>query len=234
MFGHSTDPNLRATGVHHPDGRRAMGARPTRPADSLSAVRLLLPEEGDALRDSRRTAAALVALVAIVFVVLNIVVYHNARSRLMNERWRDLIAATDEKRQDLDEVLDGLERDARFVANQEEFRDWVAAHPRGAGAKPSLAHALEFERRLDQSASAFDLLAIEMVGADGNVFANTSSASLWRTAEAMDIARRVSRSHAAATQMDHSLSHGKPMIVIAVPIRSEEHTSELQSLRHLV
>ncbi len=222
MFGHSTDPRLPATGIPGLEGSTAASGAPERPDADPGAVRLLLPDERDSRRDSRRTSTAFAALIGLVFVVLNVVIYHGARSRLVSERWDQLAACTLEKQLDLADLLAGLTRDARFVARQDEFRAWLAQNRGRRGARPRPAQALEFERRLDQAASSFDLLAIEMVAPDGSVFANSSTASLWRTPEAMALARRVSRSRAAATEMDHSFAHGKPIILVAAPIDGAE------------
>src|SRR3989442_6268642 len=116
MFGDSSDPRLPATRIPGLDRSTPSSGAPERRAAAPGAVRLLLPDEGDARRDSRRTSAAFVALVGLVFVVLNVVIYQGARSRLVSERWDQLAACTNEKRLDLADVLVGLRRDARSVA----------------------------------------------------------------------------------------------------------------------
>src|SRR2546422_1946787 len=142
MFGPPMDPRLPAPGIPGLDARSASSGTQERPRAATGAVRLLLTEAGDGHRDRRRTSAAFVALVGMIFVLLNFVIYVSARSRLVSERWDQLVACTNEKRLDLVDVLTGLRRDARFVANQDEFRAWLA-ESRGRGSKPPLARSLQ-------------------------------------------------------------------------------------------
>src|SRR5438034_1683083 len=101
MYGHSSDPRLPPAGIPGLDVRPASGGQRERPPAATGAARLLLPEAAEVRRDSRRTSVAFVALVGLIFVLLNCVVYLGARSRLESERWDQLIASTNEKRLDL-------------------------------------------------------------------------------------------------------------------------------------
>ena len=207
---------------------RALPARPTlsgqpdRTTGPSGSVRLLLSSDGDARRDSIRTTSAFVVLVGLVLVLLNVVVYHSARTRLVNDRWAQLKAGTEEKRLDVAEAVEGLRRDARFVASRAIVRNWLEATSAAPGLVPSIGQSLEFERDLDQAASSFDLLGIELVGADGVVFANSSSATLWRTPEAMALARRAAQLGTAATLTGHTLAHGNAIILVAAPVQAAE------------
>ena len=205
-------------------GRRSrpvLSASQELPGASRGATGLLFPNDVDARRDSARTAVALVLLVGLVFLLLNVFIYHSARSRLVNERWDQLVACTEEKRLDLSDLLDGLKRDAQFIAAHREIRTWVTKPGAAPGPNRTPERALDFERELDQAAASFGLLGIEVVGLDGKVLANSSTASLWRTPEAMALARRVSEDPATTSVMDHSLANGKPMVLVAAPVRVE-------------
>ena len=218
------EPSPEAPLPHGLPARPTLSGQPDRTTGPKGAVRLLLSGEREARRDSIRTGTAFVALVGLVFLLLNFVLYHSARSRLVEERWTLLKAATEEKRLDLSDVLAGLGRDARFVAGQDIVRDGLDQSRGAPGTAPTMERALEFERGLDQAASSFDVLGIELVGSDGAVFANSTNASLWRTPEAMALAQRAARPGNTATLTGHSLAHGKPMILVAAPVTSAEAT----------
>ena len=202
--------------------RPTLSGQPDRTTGPQGAVRLLISGDGDSRRDSVRTGTAFVVLVGLVFVLLNFVLYHSARSRLVEERWTQLKACTEEKRLDLSDILAGLGRDARYVASQDNVRAWLNPSDGSLSASPTMERALEFERGLDHAASSFDVLGIELVGPDGVVFANSTNASLWRTPEAMALAQRAARAGNTQTLTGHSLAHGKPMILVAAPVTSPE------------
>ena len=220
--------------MHRPSSKTSLAAPPTSglpsrptlsgqsdPTTGLEGpARLLFSKEGDARRDSIRTTAAFVALIALVFVLLIVVLYDSARSRLVKERWSQLAARTEEKRLALTEMVEGLRRDARFVASQDNVRNGLDGAGAPLGVTPGLERSLDFERSLDQAASSFGVLGIELVAPDGAVFANSSNASLWRTPEAMSLARRTAKSGNAATLTGHSLANGKPMIIVAAPVQA--------------
>src|SRR5437879_3995456 len=124
MYGHSSDPRHPPAGISGLDARAPSGGPLERPAAVQGAVRLLLPEAREKRRDSRRTSVGFVALVGLIFVALNFVIYLGARSRLVSERWDQLIACTNEKQLDLVDVLAGLRRDVKFIANEDDFRVW--------------------------------------------------------------------------------------------------------------
>src|SRR5512137_749139 len=80
-------------------------ARPTLAPASGRAASVLLPGERDARRDSRRTSAALVTIVAMAFVLLNLIVYQSVRTRLVDDRWGQMASAIVDKQQDVGTVL---------------------------------------------------------------------------------------------------------------------------------
>ena len=82
---------------------------------------LLSPREAEAHRESRRISGAIVVLVGLTFLLLNIVVYNTVRTRLVSERWNQLVASTEEKRLDIRDMLAELRHEARFVAFGEKL-----------------------------------------------------------------------------------------------------------------
>jgi PAS domain S-box-containing protein len=151
--------------------------------------------------DSRRVTLGIAALLATGFVMLNVVIYEGARSRLVSERWTRLVSDTEEQRRDVRAVLGELGREVQFVAAEESRRATRAPGP---------------ERDLDQAAASFHLLAIDIVDESGSLVASTSTAR--QTPAATGLARRVAGSGTTEFLTVPAGSGGEPLIMAGTPV----------------
>ncbi|MBI5709291.1 MAG: response regulator [Candidatus Eisenbacteria bacterium] len=158
---------------------RSESSAPPEPAPAsgraASAVSFLLAHGTDTHRDSRRIAVGLAVLAVLSVVVLNFGIYQAAQSRLVRERWEQLTAGTDSKREELRGVLRQFESEARFVVEQPDLRGRIAALDSGRELPPEGRARLRAE--LDRAARTFGFHAVQIVDADGRQLATNGRPS---------------------------------------------------------
>src|SRR5262249_32301770 len=89
--------------------------------------------------DTRRIAVGLVVLAVLSIVLLNVGIYSSARDRLARERWAQLGATLDAKREEVRDLLWQFERQAEYVAGQPAMEEGARAASSGRFDAPALA-----------------------------------------------------------------------------------------------
>jgi len=212
MTGHPIAPRMPASAPARQD-------RPTLAPDPGRGAGHLLPGERVAWVDSGRTSFALVAVVAIAFVLLNLIVYQSVRARLIGERWDQMVLTIADKQQDVNTLLQSLRHDCRVIANEPLLVAAVAAGVDTSRAAGGAAPAAVGDE-LDRVTTAFDLLGVDVVRADGAVLFGSDGAAPWRTVAGFDLARRVASDAVGNGDMVHATAGGRAIIAVAAPVEN--------------
>ncbi|MEO5616299.1 MAG: hypothetical protein ABIS67_00865, partial [Candidatus Eisenbacteria bacterium] len=143
------------------------------PAEGLTSGSRLLTGASDPRVESRRIALGLVALAAISIVLLNFGILSGARERLARERWAQISATLEAKREDVRELLWQFQRQAEFVAGQPQLTAWIrsALEP-----VPAPVDASVLQDELARAARTFDYRSVRVVAGDGRVVASNTGA----------------------------------------------------------
>ena len=133
----------------------------------------LLTGTADPRVESRRIAFGLGALAVLSIVLLNFGILSGARERLARERWAQISATLEAKREEVRELLWQFEHQAEYVAGQPQIKNWIRS-ALGAAAAPAEAAALQEE--LARAARTFDYRSLRIVARDGRVLGSSSGA----------------------------------------------------------
>src|SRR5439155_3711757 len=101
------------------------GAGQGLPPSPGGAVGFLLARGFDPRRELRRITFGLIALGAISLVLINLGVYQSASTHLSQERWRQLVAQTEEKRTQVEALLSQFRQSATYVVGQPVAQSWA-------------------------------------------------------------------------------------------------------------
>lgn len=128
------------------------------------AARFLLAHGVEGRGDSRRIAAGLFGLAVLSLALTNVGVYSSARDHLVRQRWNQLVENTDDKREQVRDLVWQFEHQARYVADQPAMRRW--AQEAVDGVLPR-ADARGVQAELDRATRTFRFHAIHLYSPDG-------------------------------------------------------------------
>lgn len=193
------------------DGSSGSGSQRT-------AASLLLTEGQDHRRESRRIAAGLLGLAIVSIAVLNVGVYQSTQARLRDDGWKDLVARTEAKRDEISSAIARFQREATYLAQQPVVVRWTES---AAGAQPidAARHGLVLE--LERSARSFGYLSADIVGLDGESLLPRPD---FRPVEDERVVRQAvesGKSHETIIREAHDEHTGQKFLVLTVPIRAE-------------
>jgi PAS domain S-box-containing protein len=133
---------------------------------TTDAVSFLISRGGDTRRDSRRIAAGLILLAALCVVLLNIGIYQNTQNQLLHQRWTQLTATTEARRENLRTLIHRYDNEIRFVADQRQIRTSI---DRLAAGLATPAETVQLQHELDRAAGTFGFHDIHVLDAEGAV-----------------------------------------------------------------
>jgi len=171
---------------------QAVSSEPTaEPAvSSGGAVGFLLGHDLDPQREIRRITIALATLAAVALVVINLWIYRNNRIRVERQGWRQLIAETEEKRDQAEAVLNRFRESAAYVVGQPVLQVWARETMNGAGGANEAVVLGELQR----AQVAFGFRSIALLRPDGSVAMTTRPGEPEDPAAAARTAAQASRS----------------------------------------
>jgi len=187
----------------------------SRTAAPPAAASLLFSRGALRRTDTRRIAAGLIVLAVLSVVLLNVGIYSGARDRLARERWAQLGATLDAKREEVRDLLWQFERQAAYVAGQPAVEEGARAAAGGRFDAPAL-ETLELE--LSRASRAFDFRSIQLLDRSGRVLARTSGAGDFASAPDRALAERARvETHAIMEDVRaEGDSHGA--MALAIPV----------------
>jgi PAS domain S-box-containing protein len=126
-------------------------------------VSFLLGRGAQAHRDSRRITAGLAVLAVLAVAVVNVGVYQNAQSHLVPERWNQLAASTEMRRDQVRDLTLRIRNEAAYVAEQPHIRSSILglSHRAPATARASL------QAELDRAAGRFGFHSVHLFDVRG-------------------------------------------------------------------
>ncbi len=148
-------------------------SRPPAPAGHAPGSGHFLSGGVSSKGDSRRIAVGLVGLALISVALLNFGILGSARERLSRERWAQISATLDAKREEVRDLLWQFEHQAEFVAGQPLLER--AARDAEAGAlSPQTIAALDDE--LGRAARSFGFRSIQLLDSRGRLVTRSAGA----------------------------------------------------------
>jgi len=190
----------------------------------MPAGRQLLTGAADPRVESRRIALGLVALAVISIVLLNFGIVTSARERLARERWSQISATLDAKREEVRDLLWQFEHQAEFVAGQPQLRSWVRDALRTAP-DPLAADALRDE--LGRAARTFDYRSVRVVDAEGAVIAASTTIAAPLTPGERALVRTALAEARSRMSDVHLQGAEQPSMMLAVPLIDAEPAAVL-------
>ena len=195
-----------------PDAPRKAAASGVGPAASL-----LFSRDDDRRAETRRIAAGLVVLAILSVVLLNMGIYSGARERLSRERWAQMGATLEAKREEVRDLLWQFERQAEYVAGQPVI---VTGANEAIGPRFS-APALEaLERELSRAARSFDFRSIQLLDRKGHVLARTSGAGDFASQPDRGLADRARTAQHAIMEDVRNEGDSRGAMMLAVPLKN--------------
>jgi PAS domain S-box-containing protein len=185
------------------------------PPSPGGAVGFLLAHGLDPQRELQRITLGLLALGVISVLLINFGIYQSTERNLARDRWRQLVAETEEKCSLATRILDQFQDGATFVAGQSDLQAWAADALAGRSSPASNALALS-ELKRSQVALGYDAIHLEMP--DGAAPLTTRPLSSGETARHSDTVRRASITHATVAGDVEPESGGRQILDLAVPI----------------
>jgi PAS domain S-box-containing protein len=148
-------------------------SRPPAPSGRAPGTGHFLSGGVSSTGESRRITAGLIGLALISVALLNFGILGGARERLSRERWGQISATLDAKREEVRDLLWQFEHQAEYVAGQPLLVR--AAHDAAQGGiPPQEAAALEDE--LSRAARTFDFRSIQLLDSGGRPIAGGAGA----------------------------------------------------------
>ncbi len=171
-------------------------------------------------RDGARIAIALTVLLGLILALLNVGLYQSARRRLADQKWQQLVAQTDDRRDAVRDALHRAARVTRFVAGDAAIRAWAEQAAAGP-LKPE--EQARFTDQLGRAAHLFDLSSVEVFDAGGHSLGSTRGERHQDTEALRNLLGRARRSaEAEITQLRHD---GQAAPVLAVAVRVEPRSA---------
>ena len=191
-----------------------------RPSPSAPDAANLLFSRGKLRRtDTRRIAAGLIVLAVLSVVLLNAGIFSSARDRLARERWAQLGATLDAKREEVRDLLWQFERQAEYVAGQPAIESGARAAASGRFGAPELE---TLERELSRASRAFGFRSIQLLDHQGGVLARTSGAGDFASTPDRALAQRARREKHAIMEDVRVEGDARGAMALAVPVGGEE------------
>jgi signal transduction histidine kinase/DNA-binding response OmpR family regulator len=186
----------------------------TGPSHAPNAASVFFGSGADPRRESLRIAIGLTALAAVSLGLLNVGIYQSTRSRHIEQKWRQLVAQTDERRDALREVLHRTAREARFVVERPD----VQALARTALSSAPGDSRARLTDELVRAGHAFDFVGVQVLGPDDALVASTPGEELEHGHDLRPVAARARRSGEPEFADLRHAGGRVPTLAIAVPI----------------
>ena len=183
-------------------------------ASSAGAAGTALTRPRDAQRESRRIAGGLLGLGALAVLLLNAGIYQSARNLLVDQRWGELVAQTNENRHAVRVRINEFETHARFLTEQGHIRSWVGTARQGLD---PVARQL-LTRELEDAVRAFGFHSIAVFSPEGRLLAGTASAQ--RSARSAGVVQEALRFRRDIFGGFRRGDEGVPLLTLALPIQS--------------
>ncbi len=178
----------------------------------------LLTGAADPRTESRRIAVGFLLLAVLGIVLLNFGILSGARERLARERWTQIGATLDAKREEVRDLLWQFEHQAEYVAGQPQVNAWIRGAFRGEGGEAGLASLRD---ELSRAARAFDYAGIRVVTADGRVIAASTGATPAVSPEERELAAAAIRERRSRMTDVREEGTRQSRMVLAVPVPAE-------------
>ena len=149
-------------------------------------VSFLLGRGAQAHRDSRRITAGLAVLAVLAVALVNVGVYQNAQSHLVPERWSQLTAGTEMRRDQVHDLAMRLRNEAGYVVEQPHVRSAILGL---SGRDPSAARA-SLRAVLDRAASRFRFRSVHLFDVRGRSLLAGFETDAHELARLSDLARQ--------------------------------------------
>ncbi len=157
MDAERQSPGMRA-------GSRDVPAAPSSAAGSSGdPVSFLLGRGAQAHRDSHRITAGLAVLAVLAVAVVNVGVYQNAQSHLVPQRWNQMVATTEMRRDQIRDLATRLMNEAAFVVEQPHVRSAIL----GLSARTPAATRAALQGELERAAERFGFHGVHLFEARG-------------------------------------------------------------------
>ena len=195
-------------------GSEATTPNRTAVSASRNAVSFLLAKGSDSRRESRRIAAGLLALAVLSIALLNIGIYSSAQNRLQADGWSRLVANTEGKRQEIVDVLDRVESQAIYVAEQPMVLDWAQLAASGALFKVERNGLID---ELDRSAESFGFQSFALYSLEGEQLVAGATAPKPHP-ETSDLVKRAAGTGRNQIAELHHTERGWALVSVAVPM----------------
>jgi PAS domain S-box-containing protein len=200
-------------------------ARPERAADRLtgsgsnrSAVSFLLTRGQDPRGESRRIALGLLALAVLSVALLNVGIYQSAQMRLSEDGWRNLIAHTDGKREEIQKAIERFETDALYLAQQPLLVQWAG---RAVSGELNTAERRDLVDELQRSATSFGFQSVDICGFEGTSVLPRPDYRPVDDAHVIAMVASTATSGESGLTEVHDEESGSRMIALTLPIRDE-------------
>jgi len=197
-----------------PDSPRP-GPSTTGRSPELQAGAKLLTGAADPRVESRRIALGLGVLAVLSIVLLNFGIVTNARERLARERWAQIGATLDAKREELRDLLWQFEHQAGFVAGQPQLTQWIQAVV-GPVPDPAVQAALRDE--LSRASRTFGYRSLRVVDLSGAVMASSTGSRAALAPGERDLVLGALREGRARIEDIREAEAGQPSLMLAVPV----------------
>jgi PAS domain S-box-containing protein len=201
-----------------PDSARPAPTPVAQPG-GLAPASQLLTGAADPRVESRRIALGLVVLAVLSIVLLNFGILSGARERLARERWAQISATLEAKREEVRELLWQFEHQSEFVAGQPQIAAWIRA-AQAADSPPADVAALSDE--LARAARSFDYRSIRVVARDGRVLGSGSGSLAPLSAEEHALALEALADQRSRMNDVHHPSASQQSMMLAVPVPGED------------
>jgi PAS domain S-box-containing protein len=185
------------------------------PRGGGQAAHFLFSRGAESRHESRRIAAGLIALAAISVTLLNFGILQSARTHLVRQRWGQLAAHTDAKREEVRDLLWQFEHQARFVAEQAALQ--TRAYDAAAGTL-SPAESAALRRELQRAAAAFQFHAIDLLRSDGSQVLTTRDDPGAGGQTGRDLAARTAASGQSVMEAVSAEGGAPQLLALAIPV----------------
>ncbi len=178
------------------------------------AARVFLTAEQNPSADSRRIALGLTVLALLSVVLLNFGIYQGARSNLQKQRWADLEAQTDSKREEVRGFLWEIQRHAEFVSAQSHIVGWAV---RGAAGDLDESSRLALVQEFRKASLTLHFENVALVTPDRACLADGGADGAGAGPADFDLGARAVSSRRTLVD-DGDILRGRGVLRIGVPV----------------
>ncbi len=208
--------------MNQPTGMRSDGPGVSRVASpgsnspaAADAVSFLLGRGARFHRDSRRVTLGLVVLALLGVIMLNVGLYQGAQSRLVRERWEQLVLNTEARRDLVAGLVHGFTSEIRFVSDEPQTRAGLLALGEGGSA----AERARVEERLGRATAEFGFHTLRVMDAQGQALVGAAAGGREDRERLSSLARQAATSAEPLVIDAWRESSGEQTLCAAVPVR---------------